>query len=118
MLSAARMNIHLSAAGIIPATTNGCGSPAASESSSNAVNWMGAEFADDADSHGWWGFGAPENWDGSIKIEKVCWSCSAGSAGDTVEWEIAAVGGGDGDDIDAALGTAVDVDAGRVPGGR
>jgi len=108
-LAAARWPVQLSGAGITPATTNGCNSPDVLETSTNAVCIRRAGFPDDADSYGWWTIVTPENWDGSIQVEKIVWSADAGTAAQTVEWELSAVGGGDDDALDAAVGTAVSV---------
>lgn len=118
-LAAARWPVQLSGAGITPATTNGCDDPSVKETSTNAVCICRAGFPDDADSYGWWTMVTPSNWNGTIRVEKIVWSADAGSAGDTVEWELAAVGGGDDDAIDAALGTAVSIsDAVTAAGDR
>lgn len=104
-----RQYIQLSGAGITPATTNGCNSPEVLETSTNKVCIRRAEFTDGSDQSGWWTILMPLNWDGTIKVERIAWSADAGSTGNTVEWEISAVGGGDDDTLDAVVGTAVSI---------
>jgi hypothetical protein len=98
--------IWIPAAAMRSTATNGA-TYLETEYATNDINLGHLDFDGATEEFAEFQFPMPENWDrGTIKA-KFFWSSASGStAGDTVEWEIAAGALSDNDAIDAALGTA------------
>lgn len=96
---------QIPAASMTPRDTDGA-AVATNEGGSNATMIDSYAFAHD--SKQWVGFEwmTPLNWDPSVDIKlRIDWTAFAGTAADTVEWQVYAVSKGDNDSIDPALGT-------------
>lgn len=102
---------YLDGGSIIPAITAGA-ALALEETSTNKLTQGFLSFqGSTADTHGFFSFRPPSNWDGGTFRAKVIWRGASGcSAGDNVRFYIAAAAAGDGDAEDLALGTAVNID--------
>lgn len=98
--------IYVSAAEMIPCTTNGA-LQGTHEYGTNDIDKDYFAFDGGAiEERVQFTKAMPDNWDrGTIKAKFISSSDTGSTAGDTYEWGIKAGAGGDGDTIDAALGT-------------
>ena len=83
--------VWIPASFMTPTTTAGCAALATNEYATNDINMDYLAFDGATEENAEFQFAMPEHWDlGTIKA-KAFWSSASGStAGDTVEWEIAA----------------------------
>ena len=103
-----KRGMYISAAALIPATTNGCASLAQGETGTNKVNYKSLDFDAATEEYAWLlAFQAPDYWDLSTITIRFHWTAASGS-GDVI-WGAAAVALSNDDALDTALGTAVTV---------
>lgn len=107
-MSSINSSFMLSAAGITPAATNGCGDIAQKETTTNKINYKYAPFDKDNVEIGWWNHPLPSDYDGGTITFKVYWEHPAATAY-KVAWDLAAVAIANDGAIDTAVGTAVQV---------
>lgn len=97
--------IFIPASAMTPTATNGA-TAGTTEYATNDINIDYLSFDGATEQYAEFQCPMPENWDRSTIKAKFFWTSATGStAGDTVEWEIAAGALSDNDAIDAALGT-------------
>ena len=107
-LSSINASFMLSAAGITPAITSGCGDPTQAVSGGDAINYKYAPFDKDNIEIGWWNHPLPSDYDGGTITYKVHWAHAAATAY-KVAWDLAAVAVGNDDSLGLSLGTPVQV---------
>lgn len=101
--------ILLSGGGIIPSTTNGCASATKVEMATNKQNFMWPSFADGTKLYGEWTMVVlPADYDGGTVTAKFIWTANSASTNPVV-WGLQGRAYADGDTIDQAWGTAVEV---------
>lgn len=106
-LSSAVKTITLTASGGAPLTTAGCSEPTKVEAATNDINYYVLDFDATTEEHAFWSFPVPENWNAGTMNARFYWTNASGLTTETVDWGIAGGSWGDGDAIDAALGTEV-----------
>jgi len=99
---------YLTGAGGWPSTTEGCAAAAKREYGTNDVDLYVLGFDKDADEFAQW-TAKLADWDGGTITMQFVWTCTAGAAAQTVEWNGQGRSYGDGEDIDQAWGAAVAV---------
>lgn len=104
---AGKQTIWVPAAGLISATTSGAAS-AQIETSSNGINYKVMDFDGTSRENAHFNVTLPKQWDGGEVTYKVHWESTATDT-DSVVFGLEGVAIGDGDSIDAAYGTAVEV---------
>ena len=98
--------IEIPASALIPTTTNGA-TFGTTEFATNDVNYDYMEFDGATEQFTNINLPMPRNWDlSTIKFKYIWYPTSGCSESDTVEWEAAAVSGGDDEAIDVAYGTS------------
>jgi hypothetical protein len=101
--------LFISAASLFPSTTNGCAAPARNEYATNDVDLYSADFDQTSIEYAQFTYWMPANWNASTVTFAVAWTASAGTAAQTVEWNLEARAYANDDAIDQAWGTAVEV---------
>jgi hypothetical protein len=102
----------LTAAGGKGLATAGAGDsqdPESRELGTNDVNFHYLAFDKDTEQHAWWNFAMPDSWDGGTIKATFHWTFASGSPGG-VTWGIAGRSFGEGEAMDQALGTEIEVD--------
>ena len=101
--------LSLNAAGGYPSTTNGCATPTQVEFGTNDVDIYVMDFDQTTIEYAQFMTTMPSNWDASTVTFKAYWTAAAGTAAQTVEWNLQGLALGNDDAIDAAWGTNVEV---------
>jgi hypothetical protein len=101
--------LFVSAAGIFPSTTNGCAAPTRNEYATNDVDLYSADFDQTSIEYAQFTYWMPANWNAGTVTFAVAWTAAAGTAAQTVEWNLEARAYANDDAIDQAWGTAVEV---------
>jgi hypothetical protein len=101
--------LFISAASLFPSTTNGCAASARNEYATNDVDLYSADFDQTTIEYAQFTYWMPANWNASTVTFAVAWTASAGTAAQTVEWNLEARAYANDDAIDQAWGTAVEV---------
>ena len=99
----------LSAAGAIPAATNGCADPEKKTSPTTLVTYKVCAFDKNTKEICWWNHPLPSDYNGGTVTFRVFWQHPATTTNFKVAWDLAAVAVGDVGLIDSAVGTAVQV---------
>lgn len=99
----------MAAAGKATTAVTGCAAPAVIDSGSENVEYWAAAFDQTTQEHIFWNIIMPENWDASTLTAKFYWTALAGGASESVRWGIAMMAAGEGDPLNTAFGTAVEV---------
>lgn len=109
--------IHLSAAGFTPELTEGAAYGRV-ESSTNKINRTRLGFAGTGNTRASCEFTFPKSWDEGTVTAFIDWETDATDT-DGVSWNLAGLCLGDGDTIDTAYGTAVEItDVGQSSSGK
>jgi len=103
--------IHLMGVGITPATTNGCADSSVTklEMSTNKNTLNVPAFDKDTVEYGDYWFEMPADYDGGTITYHINWTHPSTTTNFKVAWNLKAVSMGDGDSLDSAYGTAVQV---------
>ncbi len=99
----------LSAAGAIPAATNGCADPEKKTSSTNLVTYKACAFDKDTKEICWWNHPLPSDYNGGTVTFRVFWEHPSTTTNFKVAWDLAAVAIDDDGAIDTAVGSTVQV---------
>jgi hypothetical protein len=92
-----------------PSTTAGCAAAALAEYGTNKQNLLTMDFDQTTQEHAEWTVWLPATYNGSTISFIVAWTAAAGTAAQTVEWNLQARAYANDDAIDQAWGTAVEV---------
>lgn len=109
ILSARQGELFLPAITGWPSTTNGCAAVTKSEYATNDVDLQHLAFDQTTSEFAQWTHWMPADWDAGTITFKAVWSAAAGTAAQTVEWNLQGRAYADDDAIDQAWGTAVEV---------
>ena len=101
----AKRTIQLLAPAGKATTTSGCGDLTSVETTTHKVNFDVLPFDKDSDEYAYWPAFLLTNWNAGVVNFRVFWTATAGSG--TVAWALQGLACSDGDDDDAAWGTAV-----------
>lgn len=103
-LGVGKQTVWISASGMTPTTTNGCGSLTQVElAAGDDINVL--PFDDAADEHAFFEFAFPKKWNEGTVTFQVWWTSTAADT-DGVAWALQAKAKSDGDAIAGAFGTA------------
>ena len=97
-----RRTLTLLARDGFPAGTSGCASPATHVFTTSHLNVQYLAFDKDADEYGLWNVVLPDDYDGGDLSAEVTWTAAAGTAGQTVEWNVQARAFGNDDALDGS----------------
>jgi hypothetical protein len=99
--------LFLDAGSGTPQLTNGCAGHLQQETSGNQVNYISLDFDHEVNEFAQWRVRMPQGYDGGTFTAIFLWTAASGSG--NVRWGIQARMLGDGDSLDSAWGTAVEV---------
>jgi len=100
----------LSAAGAIPAATNGCADAEIIVTSNRKLNYKVCAFDKDTPEMCWWNHPLPSDYKSNSVVKyRVFWEHPATTTNFKVAWDLAAVAIDDDGAIDTAVGTAIQV---------
>ena len=101
--------ITLPAKSWAPTTTSGCASVTQVEAATNDIDYDVLDFDASSDENAYINFQMPDSWNaGTIQFRYV-WTTASGGSAETVVFELSGRSFADGDAIDQAVGTAVEV---------
>jgi len=104
-------NGYIGAGAMVPAITDGAAMAVVEDATNHLTRNVMSFQGSTKDTHSFFNFCLPENWNGGTIKAKVLWKGAAGcSAGDNVRFYMACAAVSDGDALDLALGAAVNID--------
>lgn len=92
-----------------PSNTAGSAPLAKTELATNKVNYQSLDFDQTTQEHAEFSVWMPDDWNAGTLTFKVLWTAAAGSAAETVSWNLQARSSADDDALDGAWGSAVAV---------
>jgi hypothetical protein len=92
-----------------PSTTNGSSAITKTEYTTNDQDLQSLDFDQTTQEHAQFTLVMPDDWNAGTITFKAWWTAAAGSAAQTVEWNLQARAYANDDAIDAAWGTAIEV---------
>lgn len=101
--------VFLTAGGGVPSITNGCAASTQTEQATNHQNIVTLDFDQSSIEYAEWSVWMPAGWDGGAVTFKAMWTASGGTATQVVLWDLQGRAYADGDALDQAWGTAVEV---------
>ncbi len=110
---------YIDGGSVIPAITDGAALAVVEDGTNdltrNALSYPGVV----KDTHGFFNFRAPSNWDGgTIRAKVLCKGTTGCSAGDDIRFYLACAAVAPGENLDVALGAAVTMDGDVVDAGK
>lgn len=104
-----KREIYVPAYQMWPSTTNGSSAITKTEYTTNDQDLQSLDFDQTTQEHAQFTLVMPDDWNAGTITYKAWWTAAAGSAAQTVEWNLQARAYANDDAIDAAWGTAIEV---------
>jgi hypothetical protein len=109
LMSLTAAELPVMASQMWPTTTAGCAALAKTEYGTNDIDLQTLDFDQTTVEYAQFMVWMPDNWDAGTVTFKALWTAAAGTAAQTVEWNLQGRSYANDDAIDQAWGTAVEV---------